>query len=59
MDLKTAKPIIFNTEMVQAILDGRKTATRRVIKYPAYGYFDYEPPRVREPYRIGDILYVR
>ena len=26
------KPIFFNTEMVQAILDGRKTMTRRVIK---------------------------
>jgi len=26
------KPIIFNTEMVQAVLDGRKTQTRRVIK---------------------------
>lgn len=30
------KPILCNTEMVRAILDGQKTVTRRVIKEPWY-----------------------
>ena len=32
METIKERPIIFNTEMVKAILDGRKTQTRRVIK---------------------------
>lgn len=35
------KPILFNTEMVKAILDGRKTVTRRLIK-PRYRDWAHE-----------------
>lgn len=68
------KPILFNTEMVRAILEGRKTVTRRVVKpQPAGdgsapeplktrpGYWNsWEDDNVyRPPYQPGDILWVR
>ena len=49
--LKNAKPILFNTEMVQAITEGRKTVTRRVCKEIANYKFSWGLDR--EPY-IGD-----
>ena len=41
--LPIAKPILFNTEMVQAILEGRKTVTRRLPSSRVRDkWFDYE-----------------
>jgi len=69
------KQILFNTEMARAILDGRKSVTRRVVKpqpkstsHVVFGrdgetWFWWsggtKKNKVRPPYHPGDILYVR
>lgn len=67
------KPILMNTEMVRAILDGRKICARQFVKHDVEAIlnssYHKEHPGVEEkqiisklcqpPYQPGDILYVR
>ena len=49
------KPILFNTQMVQAILEGRKTTTRRVIKNIGDRKFVAEEDSKYDDYKFCDI----
>ena len=72
--LAVMKPILFNTEMVRATLEGLKTVMRRVVKPQPFavkqdenapcwcGHFVSESGKVlldKPPYCPGEILYVR
>ncbi len=57
----TEKPILFNDEMIRAILDGRKTQTRRPIRTSGFYVETQRSIKLNYTlrYTVGDVLWVR
>jgi hypothetical protein len=57
--VRKMKPIIFNSSMVRAILDGSKMQTRRIVKPQPRTYSNQMWDYIKPPYQVSDVLWVR